>query len=253
MGIGLSHLVGWWDEYLSLAAIDDYAGALNGLQVEGTRRVTRIGAATDACQRTIDRAIETGCEILLVHHGLFWGGVAPLVGPAYRRIAALIDGDVALYSAHLPLDVHDELGNNVLLAAALELPVEDRFGSHEALTGIGVLVRADLGRDELRERVARVCGGAVKLIPGGPERIGRLAIVTGAAGSMIAQACAAGADALVTGEGRHHTFHEAMELGINVLYAGHYATETFGVRALAERTAEHFGIEHVFFDVPTGL
>ena len=253
MGVALGELVGWWDDYLELAAIEDYPGALNGLQVEATRPVARIGAATDACQRTIDLAVEASCEILLVHHGLFWGGVGPIVGPSYRRIATLIAADVALYSAHLPLDVHEEVGNNVLLAAALDLPVEGRFGSHGPVDGLGVLVEAELHRDELRERVSRVTGTAVTMIPGGPERIQRLAIVTGGAGSMIAEACAAHADAFLTGEGSHHTYHEARELGINVFYAGHYATETFGVRALAEHTADRYGIEHVFFDVPTGL
>jgi len=253
MGVALEELVRWWDDYLELSSIEDYPGALNGLQVEGTRPVTRIGAATDACQRTIDLAAESGCEILLVHHGLFWGGLGPLVGPSYRRIAALMGAEMALYSAHLPLDVHEDVGNNVLLAAALDLPVERRFGSHHGVDGLGVLVHAELDRDELRDRVSGVTGAAVTMIPGGPERIERLAIVTGGAGSMIEQARDAEADAFLTGEGSHHTFHEAMELGINVFYAGHYATETFGVRALAERTAARFGIEHVFFDVPTGL
>ena len=252
-GVEAQEIVAWWDEYLRLDEIEDYPGAFNGLQVEGTEAVGRIGAATDACQRTIDLAAAGGCQLLLVHHGLFWAGAAPLTGAAYRRVAALIGTGTALYSAHLPLDIHEEVGNNVLLAAALELPVEGRFGSHNTLDGLGVLVRPGLGRGELCERVGSVCGDAVRLIPGGPERIDTLAIVTGGAGSMIRQAVEAGADALLTGEGNHHTYHEAMESGINVLYAGHYATETFGVRALAEKTAARFEIDYEFIDVPTGL
>jgi dinuclear metal center YbgI/SA1388 family protein len=165
----------------------------------------------------------------------------------------LIAAGTGLYSAHLPLDVHAEVGNNVLLAAALGLEVEGRFGSYGSLEGIGALVRPERSRDDLRELVAEACGGPVTLIPGGPERVDSLAIVTGGAGSMISDAAAAGADAFLTGEGTHHTYHEAMERGLNVFYAGHYATETFGVRALAASTAERFGLEFRFFDVPTGL
>jgi len=204
MGIALDELVRWWDDYLRLAAIEDYPGALNGLQVEGTRPVTRIGAATDACQRTIELAAESGCEILLVHHGIFWDGPGPLTGLSYRRVAALLGADVALYSAHLPLDVHEEVGNNVLLAEALGLPVECRFGAHKEMEGLGVIVRADLAREELADRVSGVTGEEVLVIPGGGERIERLAIVTGGAGSMIAQAHAAKADAFLTrGEPSH--------------------------------------------------
>ena len=247
-------IVGWWDAYLRIDEIEDYPGALNGLQVEAPRPVTRIGAATDACQTTVDAAIDDGCELLLVHHGLFWGGASPLTGPLFRRVRSLISSETGLYSAHLPLDVHEEVGNNALLAEALGLAVEDRFGSHGSLDGIGVVTRPGLLRDELRDRISAACGNAaVMLIPGGPADVETLAIVTGGAGSMVAEAAAAGVDAFLTGEGNHHTFHEAIELGINVYYAGHYATETFGVRALAERTADRFGIEHRFYDNPTGL
>jgi dinuclear metal center YbgI/SA1388 family protein len=251
--IDAAEIVGWWDRYLKLDEIEDYPGALNGLQVEATRPVRRIGAATDACQATIDLATSEGCELLLVHHGLFWGGVGPLTGATFRRVSTLIRAGTGLYSAHLPLDVHVEVGNNVLLAEALGLAVEDRFGSYGSLDGIGVLVRPKRSRDDLRDLISGACGEAVTLIPGGPDRVDTLAIVTGGAGSMIADAVAAGADAFLTGEGDHHTYHEAMELGINVLYAGHYATETFGVRALGASTARRFGVEFRFFDVPTGL
>ncbi|MDX1395817.1 MAG: Nif3-like dinuclear metal center hexameric protein [Gemmatimonadota bacterium] len=254
MGVAAREIARWWDDYLRVDEIDDYPGALNGLQVEAPRSVTRVGAATDACQATIDAAVEDGCELLLVHHGLFWGSASPLTGALFRRVRSLISAETGLYSAHLPLDVHEEVGNNVLLAQALELSIDDRFGSHGSLHGIGVVTRPGVSRDALRDRIAAACGGGdVMLIPGGPADVETLAIVTGGAGSMIAEAAAAGVDAFLTGEGNHHTYHEAIELGINVYYAGHYATETFGVRALAERTADRFGIEHRFYDNPTGL
>ncbi|MDH3733434.1 MAG: Nif3-like dinuclear metal center hexameric protein [Gemmatimonadota bacterium] len=250
--IDATEIVGWWDRYLQIAEIEDYPGALNGLQVEATRPVTKIGAATDACQATIDLAVGEGCELLLVHHGLFWGGVSPLTGPSFLRARTLIEAGTGLYSAHLPLDLHEEVGNNALLAKALEMPIEGRFGPFGG-RDLGVVVTAGRSREELVDLVTGVCGGPVTLIPGGPERVEHLAILSGGGGSMIAAAVDSGADALLTGEGNHHTYHEAMELGINVLYAGHYATETFGVRKLAEVTADRFRIESRFFDVPTGL
>lgn len=249
----LAEVVAWMDGRLDIATIEDYPGALNGLQVEGTRTVRRIGAAVDAAEDTITRAVEAGCDLLLVHHGLFWGAPFPLVGPAFRKVAALVRAGTGLYSAHLPLDAHPEIGNNALLADALGLPVTARFGSYKSLEGLGVVVEPDLPREALRDRVADAVGGEVSLIPGGRGHVRRLGIITGGAGSMIGAASEAGLDALLTGEGSHHTYHEALETGIDVLYAGHYATETFGVRALAEEAAARFDAEAAFIDVPTGL
>lgn len=243
----------WLNEFLRVGENEDYPGALNGLQVDGSRAVKRVGAATDACLATIDLAVDAECDLLLVHHGLFWGGVKPMVGPGYERFRRLFASGLGLYSAHLPLDAHEEVGNNVLLASAMGLSERDRFGSALGFDAIGVIGSLDLSRDALAARTAEVCGAIPVVIPGGPSQVRRLAIVTGGAGSMIGEAVRAGADTFLTGEGNHHTFHEAMELGINVVYAGHYATETLGVRALAERVAAEFHAEHVFFDVPTGL
>ena len=243
----------WLDDFLDVAGIEDYPFARNGLQVDGRRAVVRIGAATDACQATIDLAAGAGCGILLVHHGLFWGGLRPFVGPAYERCRRLVESGMGLYSAHLPLDAHPRIGNNVLLAAELRLGDIEPFGSFKGNDGIGVIGAVDASRGELAARAEAACGRAPVVIPGGPKRVSRLAIVTGGAGSMIEAAAMAGADTFLTGEGNHHTYHEAMELGINVIYAGHYGTETLGIRALAARAAEHFDVEHTFFDVPTGL
>ena len=246
-------IAAWLDDFLDVARIEDYPFALNGLQVDGRGAVVRIGAATDACQATIDLAAGAGCGILLVHHGLFWGGLRPFVGPAYERCRRLVESGMGLYSAHLPLDAHPGIGNNVLLAAELGVGDVEPFGSFKGNDGIGVIGAVDTSRGDLAARAEVVCGQAPIVIAGGPERVSRLAIVTGGAGSMIEAAATAGADTFLTGEGNHHTYHEAMELGINVIYAGHYGTETLGIRALAKRAAEHFGVEHAFFDVPTGL
>ncbi|MCY3598846.1 MAG: Nif3-like dinuclear metal center hexameric protein [Gemmatimonadetes bacterium] len=250
---GCREIAAWADDFLRVAEVEDYPFALNGLQVDGCRPVARIGAATDACLATIDLATEAGCDLLLVHHGLFWGGVRPLVGPSYERFRRLFASGMGVYSAHLPLDAHPGIGNNVLLAAELGLRESEPFGSFRGNDGIGVIGALDASRGELADRAEAVCGRAPIVIAGGPERVSRLAIVTGGAGSMIEAAAMAGADTFLTGEGNHHTYHEAMELGINVIYAGHYGTETLGVRALAKLAAEHFGAVHTFFDVPTGL
>ncbi len=252
-GPNCREVAAWLDDFLEVARIEDYPFALNGLQVDGRGAVARIGAATDVCQATIDLAADAGCGILLVHHGLFWGGLRPFVGPAYERCRRLVESGMGLYSAHLPLDAHSGIGNNVLLAAELRVADVEPFGSFKGNDGIGVIGALDTSRGELAARAEAVCGRAPIVIAGGPERVSRIAIVTGGAGSMIEAAATAGADTFLTGEGNHHTYHEAMELGINVIYAGHYGTETLGIRALAKRAAHHFGVEHTFFDVPTGL
>ncbi len=249
----LREIVEYLDEVLDVASIPDAPGARNGLQVDGRSPVEKIVAAVDATQATIDAAARDGAQLLLVHHGLFWGDPLPVVGRSYRRLKALFDADLAVYAAHLPLDVHPELGNNVLLARALDLEVEGRFGEWAGFEGIGVWCAADLPLDALLDRVRDACGAEPRAIPGGPSHVRRAGIVTGGGGSLIADAHEAGLDTFVTGEGAHHTFHDAVELGVNVIYAGHYATETLGVKALAARLADRFELEWDFVDRPTGL
>lgn len=250
----LTEIVEYLDRRLSIHEVEDYPGAYNGLEIEARSPVEKVAAAVDACRATAEMAASAGAQLLLVHHGLFWGEPLPLTGRNYRRVAAFLQADLALYAAHLPLDVHPELGNNVLLAEALDLEIEGRFGSHEAVEGIGVWCTTDLAREELLGRIARVCGGeAPSVVPGGPAHVRRVGIVTGGASSLLEEAAAEDLDTFVTGEGPHHTFHQAQELGVNLVYAGHYATETFGVRATAREVAERFEIEWEFLDHPTGL
>lgn len=253
MNTNLDEIVEWVDTYLRIAELEDYPGAMNGLQLENRGRIEKVGAATDASLATIQAAAGAGCQLLLVHHGLFWGDVLPIVGRVYRRMRALFDADLAVYSAHLPLDAHPEVGNNILLLKALGLELDGRFGQAGSIDGLGVWAAREMSRDDLLGRVHHACGSAPHLIPGGPERVHRVGIITGGGGSMIAQAAEARMDTLITGEGQHHTYHEAMELGLNVIYAGHYATETFGVKALAAKLAQRFVVEWEFLDAPTGL
>ena len=240
------------DELLGVPDFPDYPPARNGLQVEGAGPIRRVAAAVDAGEATVGAAVGMGADLLLVHHGLFWAGSAPIAGRLYRKVAPLIRSGTALYSAHLPLDAHPEVGNAAVLTRALGLEPGEGFGTFEGVT-VGFRTETDQGRDELREQVSDLVQGPVRLIPGGPERVRRLGVVTGGGGSFIREAADQGLDTLLSGEGPHHTYLDAMELGVNVLYAGHYATETWGVRAVADRLEAEFGLPWDFLDFPTGL
>jgi dinuclear metal center YbgI/SA1388 family protein len=248
----LDALTGYLDAYLRIHEVPDWPDAWNGLQVENSGEVTRVAAAVDASFASIEACIRRGCDLLLVHHGLYWSGTQPVTGRTYRRLHELLAGNVAVYSAHLPLDAHPEVGNNAVLARELGIEVEGGFGEYRGVA-VGLRGRLSLRREALAARLDEVLGGRVKLIPGGPERLEQVGIVTGAAADMIAEAAAVGLDAFITGEGAHHTYFDAMELGINVYYGGHYATEVWGVRALARHLGERFSLEWEFLDLPTGL
>lgn len=241
------------DDYLRVSGIRDAHDSLNGLQVESRRgRVSRIAAAVDLCAATITMAAEVRADLLLVHHGLFWGGLRALTGPHYRRVTALVEHDIALYSAHLPLDCHPEVGNNSVLARQLGVSIHGDFGLYEG-QAIGVWGELSLDRDALMDRIRGAVGGTPRLLPFGPERVTRVGIVTGAGAAAIREAAAAGLDTFVTGEGPHWTYFDAEELEMNVILAGHYATETVGVKALAAHLQSQLGIPWVFLDHPTGL
>ncbi|MDZ7781249.1 MAG: Nif3-like dinuclear metal center hexameric protein [Gemmatimonadota bacterium] len=252
----LDSIVEYMDGFLGVRGHPDYAPAMNGLQVEGRSEIARVAAAVDTSVATITAAKEADADLLLVHHGLFWGGSAPLTGPLFRRVRTLLEGDVALYSCHLPLDGHPEVGNCALLAKELGLRTDasTRVGTYKdtPIGWWGTLPEPG-GVDDLAQRLRDVVDGPVHVIPGGPERVERVGVVTGGGASFVQEAARLGLDALVTGEGAHHTHIDAMEWGIHVLFGGHYATETFGVRALAEHVSERFGLDWIFIDRPTGL
>jgi dinuclear metal center YbgI/SA1388 family protein len=248
----LLDLVSYLDGFLRITEVPDYPNALNGLQVENLGEVNRIAAAVDASLASIEAAASAGCDLLLVHHGLFWDGNRPITGRRHRRLRALFDAGIAVYSAHLPLDLHPEVGNNALLARELGLQPGGTFGSFQGAP-IGVWGEMDISREALCARLDDLLGQRVRLIPGGPERVKRVGVVTGGAGDLIKDAASAGLDAFITGEGSHHTYFEAMEGGINVYYGGHYATETFGVKALAAHVEERFGVPWQFLEQPTGM
>jgi dinuclear metal center YbgI/SA1388 family protein len=246
-------LLDYLDGYLRIREVPDYPNAVNGLQVEsGRAEVRRIAVGVDAAQHTIDAAVRLGADLLLVHHGLFWDGNQPVTARRYRRLKALMDADLPLYSAHLPLDVHPEVGNNAVLARELGVEIRGTFGDYKGFP-VGVWGEIDIRREALCARLDALLGGRVKLVPGGPERVRRVGVITGGAGSETPVAAQMGLDAYVSGEGAHHNYFDAEEGGINLLLGGHYATETFGVRALARHLEEKFGLEWTFIDHPTGL
>ena len=249
----LEAVAAFLDDYLHVGDIPDYGNAVNGIQVENSGTVYRVLAAVDAGQPSLDAAGAAGDgTLLLVHHGMLWDGNVPMTGRRYRRVKTLLQHDTALYAAHLPLDVHEVVGNNVQLAERIGLGVEGRFGEFQGQP-IGVHGSLPIARDTLVERLNRELRTDATVLAGGPAECRRVGIVTGGAGDMIAQARAAGCDTFITGEGAHHTYFDALELGVNVIYAGHYATEQLGVQALAAVVSERFSLPWTFFDHPTGL
>lgn len=257
--VELGAVVDYLDGYLRVGEIPDEAGAVNGLQVENSGMVGGFVAAVDGSQATIDGVIGARSRfaappLLLVHHGLFWDGNIPVTGRRYRRLAALVREDIPLYSAHIPLDVHGEVGNNAVLATSVGLTECRPFDSYRGIPlGIQGVAPDGLHRDQLVAMLDTLLSTTSRLIPGGPPIVGRIGVITGGAGSRIGAARAAGLDTYITGEGAHHTYFDAMEFGVNVIYAGHYATEQVGIKALAEHLAARFNLPWEFHHHPTGL
>jgi dinuclear metal center YbgI/SA1388 family protein len=248
----LAAIVRYCDKLLRVDQIKDYAGAVNGLQVENNGTVTRIAAMVDASLATVRLATAAKADFLLVHHGLFWGASHPWTGKRYQLLRALLDHNLAVYSSHLPLDAHPKLGNNARLCAALGLKRLRPFLPHDGQF-IGFQTRARIPRSDLAARLYRATNTNPLVIPGGPAVCRRIGVVTGGAGSELKKAAQEGVDTFITGEGPHWTYALAEELGLNVLYGGHYATETFGVKALGAELSRRFRVPCVFLDHPTGL
>jgi dinuclear metal center YbgI/SA1388 family protein len=247
----LQELVTYLDDYLRVKQIKD--SAVNGLQVEGPAEVTRVALAVDARLAAFTEAAACGAQLLIVHHGLFWTTAQTLTGPHYRRVRALIEGNVALYAAHLPLDAHPEIGNSAELARVLGLRRRVPAGDyHGELIGIGGALPKPMALDALAARLAAATGcPPVRVVNGGkPAR--RVACVSGGAADMARQFAAAGYDTYVTGEVSHGSLPVIEELGINVIFGGHYATETLGLKALAKHLQTRFKLATHFIALPTG-
>jgi dinuclear metal center YbgI/SA1388 family protein len=245
-------MVSYMDRLLKTSEFEDWDGASNGLQVENRGTVSRIAAAVDGSLATIRMAIANQADMLLVHHGLFWSPSHPWTGQRYEMLRLLIESNLAVYGSHLPLDAHPKLGNNAQLCSALGLKNLEPFffakGRH-----LGLQCKQEISRDVLATRLNQAVGRRPTVLPGGPPICQRIGIVTGGAGNEVKLAASEGVDTFITGEGAHWTFALAEELGVNILYGGHYATETFGVKALAAHVSKKFRLPWIFLDHPSGL
>lgn len=247
----LAEITDWLDELLEPQAFADYCP--NGLQVPGPEEVETVVTGVSAGLELFGQAAAEGADLVLVHHGLFWGSGPQAIDPiTYRRLKVLLDSEIALAAYHLPLDGHPEVGNNALLAGELGASGTEPFGFHEG-RAIGVVASFEggIGREELASRLADAVGGREPLVfAGGAGTIERAAIVSGAGASYLPEAIAAGLDAFITGEPAERVMNQSLEGGINFLAAGHYSTETFGVRRLGEMLGGRFGVAHKFIDLP---
>ncbi len=255
--VPLRDIVSALDAELRTSEIPDYPGAVNGLQIANPGAVHRVAVAVDASRAAITEAIISGADLLIVHHGLFWSGVQPLVGMQYEKFRSMLSSGLAVYSSHLPLDLHAEHGNNVRLAHALGLAPDGGFARFKSVD-IGVTGTANEPTEELVQRVqafsARYGGTVRTSIPAQGRRTHRWAICTGGGASTetLREARDRGVDTLIVGEGPHHTTVDAMEHDLCVVYAGHYATETLGVQALGAFLETRFGLPWTFLHLPTG-
>ena len=248
----LSDIVSYTNDFLRISDVGDWDNALNGLQIENSGRVTRIGAAVDVSTRALTEAQKHDVDFLIVHHGLFWPGLQPIRGALRRQLRIAFENDVVLYSAHLPLDIHPRLGNNAQLVAALGLKRPQSFLKEKG-QAVGLKIRASMPRSELVRKLRRTLNGPVKLFDFGPKQTHAIGVVTGGAGSEIYRLADEGIDTFITGEAPHWAAVAAEELGMNLLLGGHYATEVFGVKALAAHLSKRFRIPWEFIDCPTGL
>ncbi len=248
----LSDIVKYTDKYLRVRKIEDWPNALNGLQIENSGNVMKIGVAVDVSTRVLTKAAKQHVDLLIVHHGLFWSGLQPIAGGLRRQLRLAFENNVALYSAHLPLDVHPDVGNNAQLAAALGFKSTKPFLEEKGEL-VGLRVKDALPRAEVIRKLRRVLCGPIKAFNFGPKETARIGIVTGGAGSEIYRVAQEKIDMFITGEAPHWAAVAAEELGINLVLGGHYATETFGVKALAANLSARFQLPWEFLNFPTGL
>jgi dinuclear metal center YbgI/SA1388 family protein len=238
--------------------LDEFSGAdvaLNGLQVANDKQsVEKAAFAVDACLESIRRAAEWGADLLFVHHGLFWGRPLAVTGGHYQRLRALIQADLALYAVHLPLDMHPQLGNNAGLARRIGLQQLEPFGEYR---GMKIGFKGSLPEAMSLEQVVRACCGSneqgINVLPFGPESVSTVGIVSGGAADEAYQAVDEKLDLFITGDASHTIYHHCLEGGINVIFGGHYLTETYGVTLLSEKLQSESNLQTRFFDIPTGL
>ena len=251
--VSLKEVVTFCDQRLRRGEINDFEGAYNGLQVENNGSVSKIGASVDAGQRPFEDAIAAGVDFIICHHGMFWTNPIPIVGTNHIKVKTALEGNRAVYGAHLPLDCHPEIGNNVLLAKALGLKKVDTFLDYDGSDMATIALGPNGGREELSKRLQTLFPESYQGIEYGSAQPKRIGILTGSGQSAVPRLLENGIDTLITGELRQHHFNMAQELGLNLYPCGHYATEIFGVKALATEVSEKFQIEWMFIEQPCPL
>jgi dinuclear metal center YbgI/SA1388 family protein len=251
--ISRNKLVNYLDTYLAVSSITD--DAHNGLQVEGTAKISKAAFAVDACLQTVKLAARKRTNILIVHHGFYWAGHnQPITGIMKDRVSILLSNQISLYASHLPLDAHDDIGNNVMLAKLLGLDILGKYASYKNVE-IGVLAepKKSLKRSELVRKLDKTLHTRAKMLSFGPSTIKKVGIVSGDGAFALAETKKKGADTFITGETEHIAYHYAKEAKVNMICAGHYATETVGVKALADHLQDKFSMDCEFISAPTGL
>ncbi|WP_297510678.1 Nif3-like dinuclear metal center hexameric protein [Thermococcus sp.] len=245
-------LVAFLDDYLQVSAYSDKSS--NGLQIEGKEEVERVAFAVDTTLRTIGMAAKGKTDMLVVHHGMIWGGLNYVTGIHYKRLKALFENGINLYVAHLPLDAHPEVGNNVGLLRLLDLEPKGPFGEYKGLSiGFWGEFKEAQPIEKVAQIIAEKLDTTVKTYEFGKREIKTVGAVSGAGAFALEEAWRKGIDLLITGEFGHADYLTAIDLPQSVLVAGHYKTETLGVKALMELLKERFGLDVFFIDEPTGL
>lgn len=242
----LNSIVQYCDDRTNRREVPDYPGAYNGLQLENNGHVSRIAASVDASEEVFEKCVSEGIDFLIVHHGPFWAPIAPLTGTRYRKFQKALQNNLAVYGSHLPLDLHAEIGNNVLLAKELDLTPSGQFATFEGVD-IGWYCDTDIQRKILLKRLKAKFPRTIAM-EHGPEQLNRVAILTGSGGDTLTKLKAKGIDTLITGECSQHHFALSQEIGINFFNCGHYDTEVFAVQALASEVAEKFNLPWQFID-----
>ncbi|WP_309399217.1 Nif3-like dinuclear metal center hexameric protein [Cerasicoccus maritimus] len=243
----LKDIVEYCDQRTHRKEIKDFPGSLNGLQFENHGDVTKIGAAVDAGLIPFEKAADLGIDFLIVHHGMFWNKPAPFVGQLRKKLLVLLANNIAVYSSHLPLDCHPQIGNNAILARKLGLKVDGGFVRYEG-HDIAVTAPAHGSRDQLKTKLQQLFPDTLNCIEAGPSNIRRVGILTGSGRSAIPELKERGIDTFITGELKQEHFNIAQEEEVNIYLGGHYRTETFGVCALAEEVAEKFSLDWEFIE-----
>ena len=248
----LNDLVNFCNHRVSLDRIKDFSGSFNGLQIENNGSVNKVGAAVDAGLVPFKNATERNVDFLIVHHGLFWTPPIPLTGANYSKIQHCIKNNLAVYGSHLPLDCHPEIGNNAILASRLDLPQAGTFLNYEG-NDIGLITHCQFSRKELSQRLNELFPRGINAMEFGPKNPLKIAILSGSGQSAFEEIEQIGADTFITGELKQHHFNLAQEQNLNVYTCGHYATETFGVKALGKEVATNFDLPFEFIDTECPL